>query len=134
MLCNWFVLYSMYSISYTSNMPTLSGKEVRSLLKERQKLLSELSRLSLIIHGSYFERYSTCSRPGCACHEGKRHGPRAYVAGRASGKPRQHYVRKDQAPAVREGIEQYRRMLEIADRISQVNLELARAGSLDKRP
>jgi len=114
-------------------MSTLSGKEERSLLRERQKLLSDLSRLSLIIHGSYFERYSTCSRPGCACHEGKRHGPRAYVAGRASGKPRQHYVRKDQVSAVREGIEQYRLMLEIADRISEINLELARAGRLNEK-
>jgi hypothetical protein len=114
-------------------MSTLSGKEKRSLLRERQKLLSELSRLSLIIHGSYFERYSTCSRPGCACHKGERHGPRAYLAGRAEGKPRQHYIRKSQAGAVRKGIEQYRRMLEMAERISDINLELARAGRLDEK-
>ncbi len=114
-------------------MSTLSVKEERALLRERQKLLAELGRLSLLIHGSYFERYSTCSRPGCTCHEGERHGPRAYVAGRAGGKPRQYYVRKGQAAAVREGIEQYRRMLEIADRISVINLELARAGRLGEK-
>ena len=104
---------------------------MRSLLRERQGLLKELGQLSLIIHGSYFERYSTCSRPGCACHKGKRHGPRGYVAGRAGGKPRQYYVRKGQVRAVKEGLGQYRRMLEIADRISVINLELARAGRLD---
>lgn len=114
-------------------MSSLSGKEERSLLRERQKLLSELSRLSLIIHGSYFERYSTCRRPGCACHTGARHGPRAYVAGRAQGKPRQHYIRKSQAGAVRQGIEQHRRLLELAERISEINLELARAGRLDEK-
>ncbi len=115
-------------------MSTLSGKEERALVRERQKLLAELSRLSLIIHGSYFERYSTCSRPGCACHKGERHGPRAYVAERKNGRPKQHYVKKSQADAVREGIEQYRRMLQIADRISEINLELARAGRLDEKP
>jgi hypothetical protein len=113
-------------------MSIKSEKERKTLLRERQKLLSELSRLSLIIHGSYFERYSTCSRPECACHKGKRHGPRAYVAGRAQGKPKQHYIRKGQVSAVQKGIEQYHRMLEIADRISDINLELARAGRLDE--
>lgn len=103
-----------------------------SLLRERQRLLSELSQLSLLIHGSYFERYSTCSRPECACHQGERHGPRAYVAGRAEGKPRQHYIRRSQVRAVQKGVDQYRRMLEIADRISDINLELARAGRLDE--
>jgi hypothetical protein len=113
-------------------MSTPSGKEEGSLLKERQELLSELSQLPLIIHGSYFERYSTCSRPDCACHRGKRHGPRAYVAGWAEGKPRQYYIRKSQISAVKKGIEQYHRMLEITDRISDINLALARAGKLDE--
>ncbi len=114
-------------------MSTLPGKEERLLLRERQKLLSELSRLSLLIHGSYFERYSTCRRLGCACHQGERHGPRAYVVGRAEGKPKQHYIRKSQAGAVRQGIEQHRRLLELADRISEINLKLARAGRLDEK-
>jgi hypothetical protein len=113
-------------------MSIQSEKEVKTLLSERQRLLSELSQLSLIIHGSYFERYSTCSRPDCACHREKRHGPRAYVAGRAEGKPRQHYIRKSQVGAVQKGIEQYHRMLEIADRISDINLKLARVGRLDE--
>lgn len=96
-------------------------------------MLSELSGLSLIIHGSYFERYSSCSRPECACHNGERHGPRSYVAGRAEGKPRQHYIRKRQVSAVQKGIDQYRRMLEMANRISDINLELARSGRLDEK-
>lgn len=122
----------MCIICYTNDMSTPSGKEEGSLLKERQELLSELSQLPLIIHGSYFERYSTCSRPDCACHRGKRHGPRAYVAGWAEGKPRQYYIRKSQISAVKKGIEQYHRMLEITDRISDINLALARAGKLDE--
>ena len=115
-------------------MSTLSGKEERALRRERRDLLGELSRLTLLVHGSYFERYSTCSRPGCACHRGKRHGPRSYVAGRASGKPKQCYVKKSQTGVVKEGIGQYRLMLEVADRISEINLTLARAGRLSDSP
>lgn len=112
----------------------VSGRDEKALRRERQKLLAELARLPLIIHGSYFERYSTCSRPGCACHEGERHGPRAYIAERKDGRPRQHYVKQDQVSAVQEGIEQYRRLLVLADRVSEINLELARAGRLSAGP
>ena len=112
-------------------MSTLSGSRARSLRRERQKLLGELSELSLVIHGSYFERYSTCSRTNCACHQGKKHGPRSYVSLRREGKPRQHYVPKSQVAAVRDGIGQYHRMLQIADRITEINLELMREGKLD---
>lgn len=111
-------------------MSTLSAREEKALRAERRKLLEEMKGLSLIIHGSYFERYSTCSRPNCGCHKGERHGPRAYVAARTEGAARQRYIRKDQAETVREGIGQYHRLMEIADRISEINLTLARAGRL----
>ncbi len=114
-------------------MSTLSGTRARSPRSERRKLLGELSGLSLLIHGSYFERYSTCSRSGCVCHQGKRHGPRAYVAERSDGKPKQHYVQKSQVNAVQNGIEQYHRMLQIADRVTEINLELMRGGKLDEQ-
>jgi hypothetical protein len=114
-------------------MSTLSDSQAASLRSQRAKLLEELSRLSLLIHGSYFERYSTCSRSGCACHQGKRHGPRAYVALRSAGRPGQHYVQKSQVSAVRNGIEQYHRLLQIADRITGINLELMRRGRLDEQ-
>ena len=113
-------------------MSTLSDGEVGSLRSERRKLLRELSRLFLLLHGSYFERYSTCSRTGCACHQGKRHGPRAYVAARSGARPGQHYVTKSQVGAVRKGIEQYHRLLQIADRITGINLELMRGGRLEE--
>jgi hypothetical protein len=114
-------------------MSTLSDEQAVSLRAERGKLLEELSRLSLLIHGSYFERYSTCSRRGCACHEGRRHGPRAYVALRSAGRPAQHYVRRSQVSAVQSGVEQYQRLLQVADRITQVNLALMRGGRLDEQ-
>ena len=114
-------------------MSTLSDEQAASLRSQRAKLLEELSRLSLLIHGSYFERYSTCSRTGCACHQGKRHGPRGYVALRSAGRPAQHYVRRSQVSAVQSGVEQYQRLLQVADRITGINLELMRGGRLDEQ-
>lgn len=114
-------------------MSTLSDEQAASLRSERGQLLEELPRLSLLIHGSYFERYSTCSRKGCACHEGRRHGPRSYVALRSAGRPAQHYVRRSQVSAVQSGVEQYHRLLQVADRITAVNLALMRGGRLDEQ-
>jgi len=73
---------------------------------------------------SYLERFSTCSRPNCSCHQGKRHGPRRYVVITRDKAQRQIYVPQTQVDIVRAGIQQYHRLLEIVDRITAINLEL----------
>lgn len=98
--------------------------------RERQRLLSELSRLTRLIRGSFFERFSTCARATCACHQGERHGPRGYVTVKEGRRQRQYYVPQSQTDAVRHGIQQYHRLLEIVDRISSINLELMQGGTL----
>src|SRR5215475_3047248 len=99
---------------------------------DRRRLLSALSDLTKVIRGSFFERYSTCSRPTCGCHQGERHGPRGYVTVKEGGRQRQYYVPQNQTDAVRHGIEQYHRLMEIVDRISAINLELMQGGSLNE--
>ena len=104
---------------------------INALRRERQKLLQELSSLSLVIRGSFFQRFSTCSRPNCSCHTGKGHGPRAYVAVTQEKAQKQHYIPKRQINAVRKGIQQYHRLLEIVFRITVINLELMRLKALE---
>jgi len=84
--------------------------------------------LSGLLHGTWVERYSTCSRPGCACHRGKRHGPRHYLVINVAGRQRQRYVPERLAGAVLEGLSQHRRLLEIARRLTDLNLALLRGG------
>lgn len=111
--------------------PSRKGR-VRVLRRQRAKLLEELPGLVLLIGGSFFERFSTCSRPACGCHAGKRHGPRGYLSVTRDGVQRQHYVPKGQVEAVREGIRQHRRLLTIVQRITAINLQLMREGALDE--
>lgn len=113
-------------------MVTLTRSQIRALFRKRNRLLQELSALSSLIRGSYLERLSTCTRPECTCHQGERHGPRAYVVVTREQKQRQVYVPKAQVQAVRAGVRQYHRMLELADGISEINLELMRGGALDE--
>ncbi len=116
---------SAYYICYTTRMPP---NQTLALREERRELLRELGGLSGLLHGTWVERYSTCSRPGCACHRGKRHGPRHYLVINVNGRQRQRYVPERLAGAVLEGLSQHRRLLEIARRLTDLNLALLRGG------
>jgi hypothetical protein len=102
----------------------MSNKDVGKLVAERKRLLDEMGSLARILHGSWVERYSVCSRPDCKCHGGEKHGPRYYLVVNEDGRQRQKYIPKSQVPAALEGVEQHRRMQEIAKRITEINLML----------
>ena len=104
--------------------------QAQKLIRERTALMTELETLGSLIHGSWIERYTTCSRKDCTCHKGKKHGPRHYVVITVEGKQRQKYVPVAQVAAVKFGIEQGRRADQIIRRVTVINLELARLGVL----
>jgi hypothetical protein len=119
-----FPLHSAYNIRYYLAMSNKSAQ--KTLLKARAKLLVELGTLSHLLHGSWVERYSVCSRANCKCHRGERHGPRHYLVVNEAGRQRQKYIPNSQADIAVKGIAQYRRLQEIADQITQLNLALLR--------
>jgi len=94
----------------------------KKLFEERARLLAELGTLSRLLHGSWVERYSVCSRENCKCRRGDRHGPRRYLVVNEAGRQRQKYVANAHVQVALEGIAQYRRLREIVDRITQINL------------
>jgi len=100
------------------------------LIQKRQRLLEKLTQLKLLLHASYLERFSTCVRPDCACHNGKKHGPRAYLAVYRDKKQRQVYVPQPEWDAVEQGLRQYRKLEAIVQAITDINLQLMRAGYL----
>jgi len=102
----------------------MSNKTLNKLLDERARLLAELGTLAHMLHGSWVERFSVCSRPGCRCHSGDRHGPRHYLVVNESGRQRQKYVPNSQVAIAKTGIAEHGRVREIVDRITQINLAL----------
>lgn len=122
-------LYSIYIICYNGFMST---KKIEQLLAQRKALLKELSTLTHLIRGSSFKRYSTCSRENCDCHTGKRHGPRYYLVVNEEGRQRQKYLPAGQVPHVVDGIEQYHRLQEIVEEITQINLALIKEKAYGK--
>ena len=104
----------------------------RKLVARRSRLLHKLAALSLITHGSYLERYSTCARKSCSCHQGKKHGPRAYVVVYRDGRQHQVYVPKEQVAAIRKGVRQHGRALDLLRQVTDINLMLMREGLLEE--
>ena len=102
----------------------MSNKNVKKLLNERTILLAELGKLSRMLHGSWVERFSVCSRPNCKCHNGHKHGPRHYLVILENSRQRQKYVPNSQVVAAKKGLSEYNRVCEIIDRITHINLAL----------
>lgn len=107
----------------------MSTEMANMFLEERDRLLTELSTLAGMLHGSWVERYSVCSRSGCRCKSGERHGPRHYLVIREKGRQRQKYVPNSQVAAAREGVDACHRVGEIVERITQINLLLMKEGA-----
>jgi hypothetical protein len=105
----------------------------QSLQNKRKVLLKRLAQLSSLVHGSYLERFSTCIRKNCACHQGKKHGPRSYVVLYDGKRQRQVYVPQSQRQAIRQGIRQHEKLLATVKEITAVNIRLMRMGELAAR-
>jgi hypothetical protein len=106
--------------------------KTKNLIARRRRLLEKLAGLSLVTHGSFLERFSTCSRKSCACHQGKKHGPRVYVVVYRDGRQRQVYVPQDQVAAVRKGLQQHEQAQGLLRQVTDINLKLMRDGLLEE--
>ncbi len=99
---------------------------IKKYRKEKDLLLKELSGLTDILHGSWVERFSTCSNKKCRCHKSSeyRHGPRRYLVINENGRQKQKYVPNRFVDQAKLGIEQHHRMKEIIDQLTTINLAL----------
>jgi hypothetical protein len=73
------------------------------------------------------ERYVTCGNPACKCARGERHGPSWYLTvtlgpGRTSG----GIIPAEKVDEVRGWIENYHKLKEHLEKISEINRELLR--------
>ena len=102
---------------------------MKDLKKKRDDLLNELRSFKQLLHGSWVERYSVCSRENCKCRRGEKHGPRRYLVINENGKQKQKYIPNSQVLAVKKGIEEYKQMQEIIMEITKINVQLIREGN-----
>ena len=113
----------------------LSRLSLLALRKRREGLTKVLPPLSEILRGSLMERYMTCGNPSCKCARGERHGPVWYLSVTLD-QSRRHgsTVPADQVEQVRRWIENYRRVKEQLEKISDINRELLRRQKTRGKP
>jgi hypothetical protein len=96
-------------------------------LRQRKQGLAKLPPVAGILRGSLMERYVTCGNPSCKCARGERHGPTWYLSvtlgpGRTTGS----IIPEEKVDEVRSGIEDYHKVKEQREKISDINRELLR--------
>jgi len=111
------------------------GRLPELALRERRKgLAQQLPPLTEILRGSLLERYVTCGNPSCKCAKGERHGPSWYLTvtlgpGRTTG----GIVPEEKVAEVRGWIENYHKLKDHLEKISDINRELLRRQRVQQR-
>lgn len=118
----------MKASSGLSRIPELA------LRKRRQGLAKLLPPITEILRGSLVERYVTCGNPACKCARGERHGPMWYLTvtlgpGRTTG----GIISEEKVAEVRNWIENYHKLKDHIEKISEINRELLRRERLQER-
>ena len=113
----------------------LSRLSTLALRKRREGLTRLLPALRDILRGSLTERYLTCGKPDCKCARGERHGPVWYLSVTLDQTHRTgSTVPAEQVEQVRRWIENYHRVKEQLEKISNINRELLRRQKNQSQP
>jgi hypothetical protein len=103
----------------------LSRLSELALRKRREGLVRLLPPLGEILRGSLMERHLTCGNPSCKCARGERHGPVWYLSVTLDQSHRAgRTIATDQVEQVRGWIENYHRVKQHLEKISNINREL----------
>ena len=114
---------------------SLARLSLLALHKRRESLVKVLPPLSEILRGSLMERYLTCGNPSCKCARGERHGPVWYLSVTLDQTHRSGTtVAAGQVEQVRRWIENYHRVREHLEKISDINRELLRRQKNRSKP
>ena len=112
----------------------LSRLPVLALRQRRRGLAKLLPPVTEILRGSLVERYVTCGNPTCRCARGERHGPiwcLTVTLGR--GRTTGGIIPEDKVPEVRGWIQNYHKVKDHLEKISEINRELLRRERAQQR-
>jgi len=92
--------------------------------KERRKLTKELHSVGPFIRGSVVELRHSCGKKNCKrCQSGEKH-PANYLSLSLSGKTKIIYLSKKDKMRAKRWVSNYRKLLEIAEKLSWLNVQI----------
>ncbi len=103
--------------------------KIERLIKERDRLNGRLYDYKYMLRGTIVERGNICGKPGCRCKREENpvlHGPYKYLAHRSPSGANMIFLNKAKLPYASQGVQQYRELIRLIYRISQINFEILR--------
>lgn len=109
---------------------SLRRKSTLALRQRKAALLRSLALPPQAIRASVVERFGTCGKPNCACHQGHKHGPYYYLTQcLAPGRVQKFLLKGAQdQQAARAATAAFSRFYDGLEELSQLNTELFRRG------
>lgn len=104
-------------------------KEMERLISERDRLSDRLCDYKYILRGTIVERGNICGKPGCRCKREENpilHGPYKYLAHRSPSRANMIFLNKTKQPYADHGVKQYKELIKLIYRISQINFKILR--------
>jgi len=109
---------------------SLRRKSTLALRQRKLALLRQLTVPPQSIRASVVERFGTCGKPSCACHQGAKHGPYFYLTQCLAKGLVQKFLLKSPAhqQAARQATTAFNEFYDGLEELSQINTELLRRG------
>ncbi|MGB9642874.1 MAG: DUF6788 family protein [Candidatus Ratteibacteria bacterium] len=106
----------------------MTEQEIKKLRKEKQRVIEVLPPLDEIMRGTFIKCYLECIRANCKCHKGKRyrHGPYYRVSYGKAGRMHHVYVPIRMKNQVKKWTENYIKLWEAIEKISEFNIQIIR--------
>lgn len=115
----------------------LRRKSTLALRQRKAALLRQMATPPQAIRASVVERFGTCGKSNCACHQGQKHGPYYYLTQCLAPGRVQKFLLKSAADrqSARAATAAFNGFYEGLEELSQINTELLRRGEpLDGSP
>ncbi len=96
-----------------------SRAELSAAERDFRSRIAQLASTKWFMRGTLSERAGKCGKPGCHCAQGELHKS-LYLVQSQGGKPRQICVSKAWQERIRQAVNDYRRMQELIEEISEL--------------
>lgn len=115
---------------YMARVHPFKRKSTLALRQRRAALLRQLAVPPQAIRGSVVERFGTCGKANCSCHQGAKHGPYYYLTQCVAVGHMRKFLLKG-LPALdtaRTAVAAFNTFYDGLEELSQLNAELLRRG------
>jgi len=109
----------------------MDKKNIQQLKRRRKRLEKKIAELGPLMRGSVVELGMTCGNPNCRCTRGEKH-KKYYFSLSHKGKTKIIYLGKAREPLARQYSENYKKLLEIVEEMTTINMHLLKTDALSK--